>query len=327
MEVGTDGISTRPSIGPDSRPANGTTNAPCLQTDARQGIRDSRAFTPPPIERPAPPKLLPIERVSAISWQGSAGAESYDVWRRPAANGPWEKIAENVSDADVQYRPLFHDDRAIPGESYWYRVVARNSAGDSEPSNAVGPVAVSCRTLVDECRDISLTTATDGKVSTASENARTVQEDCHRLVLNPGSAIVYRVDGPISRLRVYAFAATQANLAFAVSADGKTFTPIEAERAAFPSSQTVYGYSTPILFSGVLNEEGPTYLRIAFRDPPASEKEPAKASTSKSDAAVELSSIEIEYDRTREKERIDSRRCEGGASQLFTFCLQRQADR
>jgi mannan endo-1,4-beta-mannosidase len=256
---------------------------------------------PPPIERPAPPKLLPIERVSAISWQGSAGAGSYDVWRAPAANGPWERIAAKISDADVQYRPLFHDDRAIPGESYWYRVVARNSAGDSEPSNAIGPVAATCRTLVDECRDLSLTTATDGKVSTASENARTVQEDCHRLVLDPGSAIVYRVDGHISAFRVYAFASTQANLAFDVSADGKAFTPMKAERTAFPSSQTVYGYSTPILFSGVLNENGPTYLRIAFRDRPASEKKSAKTATLKSDAVVELSSIEIEYDRTRKK--------------------------
>ena len=185
----------------------------------------------------------------------------------------------------------------------------------------------SCRTLVDECRDLSLTTATDGKVSTASENARTVQEDCHRLVLNPGSAIVYRVDGPISAFRVYAFAPTQANLAFAVSADGKTFTPIEAERTAFPSSQTVYGYSTPILFSGDLNEEGPTYLRIAFREPPASEKEPAKTSTSKSDAVVELSSIEIEYDRTREKGASTRGAAKAAPAQLFTFCRQRQADR
>jgi mannan endo-1,4-beta-mannosidase len=267
----------------------------------RDNAFEIQGVPPAAIDRPAPPKLLPIEKVSAIFWQGSAGAESYGVWRAPAATGPWTRIAGKVSDADVQYRPLFHDDRVTPGESYWYRVVAHNSAGDSEPSNAIGPVAASCRTLVDECRDLSLTTATDGKVYPASENARTVQEDCHRLALHLGSAIVYRVDGPISAFRVHAFAPTQANLAFDVSTDGKTFAPIKAERTAFPSSQTVYGYSTPILFSGALNEEAPTYLRIAFREPPASEKEMAKTSTSKSDLAVELSSVEIEYDRTREK--------------------------
>ncbi len=92
----------------------------------RDKAYEIRGLKPPPLERPAPPKLLPIERVSAISWQGSAGASAYDVWRASAAAGPWSKIASGVTDADVQYRPLFNDDSAVPGQKYWYRVVARN---------------------------------------------------------------------------------------------------------------------------------------------------------------------------------------------------------
>ena len=154
-----------------------------LMRDKAYEIRGSK---PPELERPAPCKLLPIEKVSAISWQGSAGAAGYDIWRASTEEGPWKKIADNISDADVQYRPLFHDAGAVPGERYWYRVAARNSAGESEPSNVVGPVRVECRTLVDECRDLSLTATTTGTVLPASENARMVQEDCHRLALQPG---------------------------------------------------------------------------------------------------------------------------------------------
>ena len=108
----------------------------------REKAYEIRGIEPPPLPIPAPPQLLPIERVSAISWQGSAGADSYDVWRAAEPARPWEKIAENVSDADVQYRPLFNDATAEPGQSYCYRVVARNASGASEPSNVIGPVTV-----------------------------------------------------------------------------------------------------------------------------------------------------------------------------------------
>ena len=37
---------------------------------------------------------------------------------------------------------LFNDATAEPGQSYCYRVVARNASGESEPSNVVGPVTV-----------------------------------------------------------------------------------------------------------------------------------------------------------------------------------------
>ena len=252
----------------------------------RNKAYEIRGLDPPPLERPAPPKLLPIERVSAITWQGSAGASTYDVWRAPAVKGPWAKIAENVSDADVQYRPLFHDDTAIPGQQYWYRIVARNSAGDSEPSNITGPVTAACRTLVDECRDLSLTAATEGDVTSASDNARTVQEDCHRLALASGAAVTYRVDKPISQFTIYAFGPGDAVLTIETSTDGKKFEPTKVERQAFSSGQTVYGYSTPILFTGTAAEDA-AYLRISLRKSTTGEK--AKS------AVVELSRIEIEY--------------------------------
>ena len=48
-----------------------------------------RGLTPPPLPVPAPPRLLPITDIAAISWQGSVGAASYTVERAPKADGPW----------------------------------------------------------------------------------------------------------------------------------------------------------------------------------------------------------------------------------------------
>jgi hypothetical protein len=202
-------------------------------------------------------------------------------------------------DADVQYRPLFNDGSAVSGQQYWYRIVARNGAGDSEPSNVVGPAVVASRTLVDECRDLSLTATIEGKVLPASENARTVQEDCHRLALHPGSAIIYRVKEPISRWNVYSFAPAEANLEFSVSADGKNYKSVTVHRTAYPSGQTIYGYLTPILFSGELVAENATYLRIASPGALglANSKNESSPKREHEPETIELSRVEIEYGR------------------------------
>jgi mannan endo-1,4-beta-mannosidase len=262
----------------------------------RAKAHEIRGLEAPPLKAPLPPKLLPIERISAISWQGSAGAESYGVWRADKANGPWTKIAENVSDAEVQYRPLFNDEQAKPGMRHWYRVTAWNSAGESSPSNVVGPVAVKARTLVDDCRDVSFLDAVEGDVAIATENARTVQEDCHRLAMQPGSAVVYRVQGPIDKLRIYSFVREQkGELDVSISADGRAFRPLETQRQAFDAGQTVYGYLTPVLIQANV-DANETYLRIAV--PQHRQNGDADAGEAATPPApVEISRVEIEYDR------------------------------
>jgi hypothetical protein len=261
-------------------------------------IRGLRAA---PLEAPAPPKLLPIESVSAISWQGSAGASSYDVWRAATADGPWSRIAEGASDAEVQYRPLYNDETAEPGEKHWYAVAARNDAGESKRSNVVGPVAVTCRTLVDECRDVSLLDSIEGEVSTATENARTVQEDCHRLAMHPGAAVVYRVQGPISRVRVFNFARNQdVDVELAVSADGRQFRPLDTKRQAFKNAQTVYGYLAPALFEAN-DDSNSSYVRISLPNDSARGKRSEIGEKAASEPPLEISRVEIEYDRIGDK--------------------------
>jgi len=262
----------------------------------RQKAYEIRGLQPPPLDPPGPPKLLPIEQVSQVSWQGSAGADTYDILRAENGDGPWQTIASNVSDADVQYRPLFSDDTAVPGLKYWYRVIAKNSAGASPPSNVVGPVTVSCRTLVDEARDFSQTATVLGNIAVATENARTVQEDCHRFAMHGGSAIVYRTRAAISGWRIFTFARqADAQLQLAVSPDGQVFQPVEGRFQAFPSAQTVYGYLTPTLYEGVV--EAPKdyrYFKIGLPQLPAR----TRGESSPSSAPIEIGRVEIDYDST-----------------------------
>lgn len=105
----------------------------------REKAYEIQGIDAPAIEEPATPVLLPINSVSAITWKGSAGAEGYDVLRASSAEGPWEVIASDFSFtlAEPQY---FNDTRAVSGETYYYAVKAKNSGGESDMSNVVGPV-------------------------------------------------------------------------------------------------------------------------------------------------------------------------------------------
>jgi mannan endo-1,4-beta-mannosidase len=259
---------------------------------------------PPPLEPPAPPELLPIEHVGWISWRGSAGASAYGVERAERAEGPWATIASGVSDAAVQYRPLFNDQSAMPGQTYYYRVVARNSAGSSGPSNAVGPVAVESRLLVDEGADLSQVWKASGNVAVATGQARRVQEDAHRLAMPGGSSIVYRVPGPIDACRVYVFAPQpDVRLELSVSSDGMQFQPVAADRQVFLPPPGLYRYFEPVLYCFDLagGEQGgqPAYVRVKVEAAPTagSGREAASDDEASRSGGLEISRVELEYDR------------------------------
>ena len=98
-------------------------------------------------EIPVPPTLLPIDNVHSISWQGSAGAETYDIQRAGSENGPWATVGLDVIDSMITggtwpYNPFipFNDETAAEEQSYYYRAIAKNIAGESAPSNVVGPI-------------------------------------------------------------------------------------------------------------------------------------------------------------------------------------------
>jgi hypothetical protein len=238
-----------------------------------------RDLAVPTAQPPAAPRLLDIADVAEISWQGSAGARDYFVERAPSADGPWRTVGDNVDDTRVQYRPLFNDESVTPGESYFFRVSARNEAGVSPPSNVVGPVKAVCWTVVDEGQDLSKTVATSAGVKAVTGDDRRRREDAHRLAVPKDGSITYRVAAALNCCEAIVFREqTEASIEFACSSDGKTFARVDADLKAGPTDSGDYGYLQQLDALATKFPAGSLYLRLTARGAP-----------------VEVSRIEIRY--------------------------------
>ncbi len=220
----------------------------------------------PAPDPPAAPMLLPIQSVSAISWQGAAGADSYGVERAEKSGGPWFLAGMNIDDAAVQHRPLFNDTYAVPGKSYYYRIRAYNSAGGSGPSNEVGPVKASSRQLVDEMRDYSFLFGHGGTISLDSQTCRKAKEDSHRIKGTAGSYLIYRTPEPMRAARIFSFFPVEvAEFTLHASSDGLTFLPTEISRKDFFKESAEYGYWKPVLFEALSLPRRTLFLKIEYK--------------------------------------------------------------
>jgi hypothetical protein len=223
-----------------------------------QGLRS------PQLEAPKPPVLLPTSSPSEISWRGSVGASSYDVERATSANGGWTIIAKDLDDAAVQYRPLFVDEQAEPGKTYFYRVRAKNSAGSSEPSNVIGPVPVQYYTLVDELNGWNRIDAHSDKTLLVSANARAYKEDASRIKGVAGDWLTYRSPGSLRAAKLFVFRErASADFEFLVSPDGVNFTRVLAKSSRFPTEVNPYGYKLPVMYE-LSDLPASTFLKIVF---------------------------------------------------------------
>jgi mannan endo-1,4-beta-mannosidase len=190
-----------------------------------------RKMTPPALPVPAAPTLLPIPEASSISWQGSVGASGYTIERSNQERGPWTVIAQNVSDAAVQYKPLYNDMTAEIGQTYYYRVRATNGSGESQPSNVVGPVTVAHHTFIDEFANDSQIFYRSKNVSFQTSQARRFKEDIHRLAGDKGEWLIYHTEGPITACKLYTFADNaETGLTISLSTDGKNFIPTHFQK-------------------------------------------------------------------------------------------------
>ena len=231
----------------------------------RRKAFEIRGLPAPAIERPAPPVLLDIDDVSAISWQGSAGAQTYVVERALQKNGPWMAAKCGISDAALQYRPLFNDVGVEMGKRYYYRVIAQNSAGVSAPSNIVGPVLVSYKTLVDEMRDMQFIHKHSANLTLEIKQARNFKEDAHRLKGRSGEYIVYKVEGPIHPWKVFSFFSKEiTDFKFSTSTDGRDFNPVTFERRDYFVGKGEYDYHKPVLYQGAVPRNDAKYLKIEY---------------------------------------------------------------
>ncbi len=207
-----------------------------------------RGMIPPPIPAPASPRLLPITDPGAISWQGSVGAASYDVERAPKRSGPWKVVGAEIDESAVQYHPLFSDE-SVPGGDWFYRVIAMNGSGVSEPSNVVGPVTVTHDTLVDELADFSKVFAREGNLEIKMRDCRKAKEDAHRAAGKAGDALVYKLPTAIEGFRVFSFFPGEvADLKFSISDDGQTYHDVPAGKNEYFSGAGDYDYWKPVLY-------------------------------------------------------------------------------
>ena len=223
-----------------------------------------RGLPVPKLAPPEAPVLLPIETVTAITWQGSAGANCYDVERAVSTTGPWRVVGRDISDAAVQYRPLFNDTSAQIGARYYYRVKAKSTAGISPPSNVVESAKVASLALVDEMRDFSLIHSREGSsLSIDNKMSRKAKEDAHRLKGGKGASITYRIPQSISAWKLYSFFPKEvSDFNFYVSDDGKNFTPVKPERTNFFSDRNQYGYWKGVLYQARSVPKNARYLKI-----------------------------------------------------------------
>ena len=232
----------------------------------REKAYEIQGLTPPATAPPAPPVLLPIKRASAISWRGSVGAATYDVDRAFKANGPWTVVGAAIDDTAKQYGPLFSDEYAEPGQSYYYRVRGNNAAGTSAPSNVVGPVRVDSLVLRDEMRDLSRIFSSSGQLTLESREPRSAKEDIHRVRGPAGSWLVYRTLYPIRSTRVNVFFEREvSDLEFSVSADGITFNPVEAVRRDYFKASRDYHYWKGVTYHIDKPPRGSYFVRLIFK--------------------------------------------------------------
>ncbi len=185
----------------------------------------------PPVPVPDPPQLLPIGDVPLLSWRGSAGATGYDIQRAPASDGPWSVVARNVCDADVAYRPLWSDQTARAGQTWFYRATARNASGASKPSAPVGPVKVRGVCLVDEWMDFSRVQAKSEGLSLNNRFNAIYAEYLFRVRGDKGQWVVYQTPAPMTSLGVWAwFKGKPVDPSFQVSADGRKYVDLTTQR-------------------------------------------------------------------------------------------------
>jgi hypothetical protein len=221
-----------------------------------------RGLPVPEMPVPAPPKLLPIADVGAISWQGSVGASGYQVERAAEKAGGWQIIATDVDEAFTQYRPQFADETAPAGQ-WFYRVRAQNAAGISAPSN-VEAAQVENDTLVDELADFSKIKTKRGGWQIARRDGRAAKEDAHRAAGSAGDELVYQLPSAIKNFRVFVFFPRGIHdLKFSVSADGKNFHDVAAPPEIYFHGAGEYGYWQPVLFHAE-NTGGGTFLKIGL---------------------------------------------------------------
>jgi mannan endo-1,4-beta-mannosidase len=222
----------------------------------------------PPLNIPESPKLLAFNDVYDISWQGSVGASTYTLQRREDSQQEWTTISDNFIDADGAYKPLFNDISAEIGKSYFYRVLAKNESGTSEPSNEIGPVKVNFHRIVDELQNLSKVHSKYGIIEQIKfKEIYQVKEDNSRYAMNTGSSIVYEVPVSITSFNIFAFARTFVCGVMLQASDSlDNFQTLTSKLETFPPFKNVYGFLIPFKLTCGEFPANTKYIKILFNE-------------------------------------------------------------
>ena len=220
----------------------------------------------PPIAAPQPPELLPFESSPMFSWRGSTGAGSYEIERSTSPDGPWRVIARGVEDVGTPGFALFSDTDAKVGASSFYRVRAGNAAGESEPSNVVGPVRIDHLTRVDRARNLAVLLESKG-IELRTGDYRSYKEAFSRLHGEKGAYLVCTAPGRLIGVRVYAYEAdADPAITLSWSGDGVSWQPIDALVKHFASNEKNYDYLVPVRYEYAVSRARAGYFRADFSD-------------------------------------------------------------
>lgn len=191
-----------------------------------------REMEVPPLPAPANTPFLYENLRSntvALKWRCSPGARYYIVERAASLEGPWENIS---GDFDISYNlyfyPMFTDSSAVPGKSYYYRVIGKNESGLTPPSNVIGPVTPNTKMIMDNLKDFSLTWSRTPNLQISSEpwpRLRQTEEDFFQAERIPGSGsgeLVYKAEA-LKWIEVYAFSGKTDSIKIQYSTDGKSW--------------------------------------------------------------------------------------------------------
>lgn len=161
---------------------------------------------PTTLPRPTPAKLLPIRDTGHIGWIPGTGEQVADVERSTRPDGGFVAVARGFETFRGSTYDLFCDATAELGATYYYRVRSGNSGGTAAPSNAVGPVHVRERWLVDDLWDFSKSHGRSPGCRIASHyDLVPYHADLSVLTATDGDGwITYAPPGELSSLRVIA---------------------------------------------------------------------------------------------------------------------------
>jgi mannan endo-1,4-beta-mannosidase len=217
---------------------------------------------------PAPPTLLPIRDVSAISWQGATGAELYILERKSEQETTWTVLSSALEDSRYQYRPLYSDESAKVGKRYLYRVKAQNASGQSRYSNVVGPIEVIAKIMVDEMESFDKVFQKEGDLMLLThQDVRKAKEDASRLTGKEGSYVIYKVPTSASSVKIDAFWVKEgSNVSIAVDSNLTEFKEVPTKTEVFRFGANDYGFFDAVSY--VCNEIPPwtRYVRISLHE-------------------------------------------------------------